>query len=85
MRKEIRKLDQYSAEANMMCKYKLRTLDDVRKYKEFKQEELRNLYNERNRLYYKRKGLDGEIERDSVTANAALWNGDQRESFGMKP
>ena len=67
MRKEIRKLDQYSAEANMMCKYKLRTLDDVRKYKEFKQEELRNLYNERNRLYYKRKGLDGEIERDSVT------------------
>lgn len=67
MRKEIRKLNQYSAEANMMCKYKLKTLDDVRICKGLKQDELKNLYNERNRLYYKRKGLDGGIEKDSVT------------------
>ena len=67
MRREIRRLDQYSAEANMICKYKLRTLDDVRKHGESKQDELKNLYNERNRLYYKRKGLDGETEKDVVT------------------
>ena len=67
MRREIRRLDQYSAEANMMCKYKLRILDDVRNCKELKQNELKNLYNERNRLYYKRKGLDGGSEKDAVT------------------
>ena len=67
MRREIRKLDQYSAEANMMCKYKMRTLDDVRNCKGSKQDELKNLYNERNRLYYKRKSLDGGIEKDAVT------------------
>ncbi len=67
MRREIRRLDQYSAEANMMCKYKLRTLDDVRNCKELKQNELKNLYNERNRLYYKRKGLDSGDDKDMVT------------------
>ena len=67
MRREIRRLDQYSAEANMMCKYKLRTLDDVRKHRESKQDELKNLYNERNRLYYNRKGLDGGDDKNIVT------------------
>ena len=51
----------------MMCKYKLKTLDDVRNCKELKQNELKNLYNERNRLYYKRKALDGGTEKDAVT------------------
>ena len=67
MRREVKRLEQYSDEANMMCKYKLRTLGDVRTYKESKKDELKNLYNERNRLYYKRKGLDGETEKDVVT------------------
>lgn len=67
MRREIRKLDQYSAEANMICKYKLKTLDDVRNGKELKQDELKNLYNERNRLYYKRKGLENGDNKDTVT------------------
>ena len=67
MRREIRRLNQYSVEANMICKYKLRTLDDVRNCKELKLNELKNLYNERNRLYYKRKGLDGGTEKDAVT------------------
>ena len=52
---------------DMMCKYKLKTLDDVRKYKESKRDELKNLYNERNRLYYKRKALDEGTEKDAVT------------------
>lgn len=67
MRREVKRLDQYSAEANMMCKYKLKTLDDVRICKGLKQDELKNLYNERNRFYYKRKGLDGGTEKDTFT------------------
>lgn len=67
MRREVRRLDQYSAEANMIYKYKLKTLDDVRNYKELKQDELKKLYNERNRLYYKRKGLEGGDNKDTVT------------------
>ena len=67
MRREVKRLEQYSAEANMLSKYKLKTLEDVRNYKELKQDELKDLYNERNRLYYKRKSLDGETEKDAVT------------------
>ena len=67
MRREVKRLDQYSAEAKMLCKYKLKTLDDIRKHRESKQDELKNLYNERNRLYYKRKGLEDGDDKDIVT------------------
>lgn len=67
MRREVKKLEQYTAEANMICKYKLMTLEDVRKHNEKKVDELRDLYNERNRLYYKRKGLEGGDDKDTVT------------------
>ena len=67
MRKVVRKLDQYIAEANLMCKYKLETLKDVKSYKEKSMENLRNLYNERNRLCYKRKSMDDSVETDVVT------------------
>ena len=67
MRKAVRKLEQYTAEANLMCKYKLETLKDVKSYKEKSIEKLRDLYNERNRLYYKRKSMDDGSEKDVVT------------------
>jgi len=67
MRREIRRLDQYSDETNMICKYKLKILEDVRKHKEKKVDELKDLYNERNRLYYKRKALEGGDDKDIVT------------------
>ena len=67
MRKAVRKLDQYTAEANLMCKYKLETLKDVKSYKEKSIEKLRDLYNERNRLYYKRKSMDDSVEKDAIT------------------
>lgn len=67
MRKAVRKLDQYTAEANLICKYKLETLKDVKSYKEKSIENLRDLYNERNRLYYKRKNMDDGAEKDAVT------------------
>ena len=67
MRREIKRLEQYSAEANMLCKCKLKKLRDVRNYKESKQDELKDLYNERNRLYYKRKVLAEGTDKDAVT------------------
>lgn len=67
MRKAVRKLDQYTAEANLICKYKLETLKDVKSYKEKSMDNLRDLYNERNRLYYKRKSMEDGTERDAVT------------------
>ena len=67
MRKAVRKLEQYTAEANLICKYKLETLKDVKSYKEKSIEKLRNLYNERNRLYYKRKSMDDGAKKDAIT------------------
>ena len=67
MRKAVRKLDQYTAEVNLMCKYKLETLKDVKSYKGKSMENLRDLYNERNRLYYKRKSMDDGAEKDAIT------------------
>lgn len=67
MRKEVKKLDQYSAEARLLYQYKLETLEDIRNHKETKQEKLKNLYNERNRFYYKRKSMEDGIEKDAIT------------------
>ena len=66
MRKEVKKLEQYSEKVRFVCKNKLEKLDDVRDYKEIKQKELKELYNERNRLYYRRKKLVSGDEKDVV-------------------
>ena len=66
MRREVRKLEQYSEKVRFVCKNKLETLKDVSDYKDVKQEKLRKLYNARNRLYYKRKGLNSSDEKDVV-------------------
>ena len=64
---QARKLEQYSEKVRFVCKNKLETLKDVSDYKDVKQEELKKLYNKRNRLYYKRKGLEGGDNKDIVT------------------
>ena len=46
VKKRYTKLDQYTAEANLICKYKLETLKDVKSYKEKSMDNLRDLYNE---------------------------------------
>ena len=67
MRKAVRKLEQYTAEASFICQYKLETYKDINNHKERRIDDLKDLYNERNRLYYKRKGLDDGEEKDAVT------------------
>ena len=67
MRLDIKKLDMYIAQGNMIYKYKLETIKDVENYKDKRKEELNDLYNKRNRLYYKRKAITEATEKDTVT------------------
>ena len=67
MREEVKKMDKYSEKIRFLCKYKIETMSDVDNVKEKKQEEMQNILNTRNRLYYKRQKLDNENEKDSVT------------------
>lgn len=67
MREEVKKMDEYSEKIRFLCKYKIETMSDVDNVKEKKQEEMQNILNTRNRLYYKRQKLDNESEKDSVT------------------
>lgn len=67
MRAEVKKMDEYSERIRFLCKYKIETLSDVDNVKEKKQEELQEVLNIRNRLYYKRQKLDNGIKKDGVT------------------
>lgn len=67
MREEVKKMDEYSEKIRFLCKYKIETMSDVDNVKEKKQEEMQNILNTRNRLYYKRQKLDNESEKDRVT------------------
>ena len=67
MRAEVKKMDRYSEQIRFICKYKLETINDIDNLKEKKQEELQKTLNTRNRLYYKRKKLTNENEKDGVT------------------
>ena len=67
MREEVKKMHKYSEQIRFICKYKLETINDIENLKEQKKEELQKTLNIRNRLYYKRKKLDNESEKDVVT------------------
>ena len=67
MRAEVKKMDEYSERIRFLCKYKIETMSDIDNVKEKKQEEMQKILNMRNRLYYKRKKLDNESEKDVVT------------------
>ena len=67
MRAEVKKKDEYSERIRFLCKYKIETMSGVDNVKEKKQEEMQNILNIRNRLYYKRQKLDNESEKDSIT------------------
>lgn len=60
-------MDKYSEQIRFICKYKLETIKDIEDLKEQKREELQKTLNIRNRLYYKRKKLNNESEKDGAT------------------
>ena len=67
MREEVKKMHKYSEQIRFICKYKLKTINDVENLKKQKKEELQVTLNTRNRLYYKRQKLDNESEKNVVT------------------
>lgn len=67
MRADIRKMDMYSEQIRFMCKYKLETLNRINDVKNEKKEELQKYLNCRNRLYYKRKNLKEDDDKDLIT------------------
>ena len=67
MRKEIKKMEQYSEKIRFLCKHKIETISDVESVKENKKEEMQKILNTRNRLYYKRQKLEDGIEKNEVT------------------
>ena len=74
MRADIRKMDMYSEQIRFMCKYKLETLNRINNVKEEKKDELQKYPNCRNRLYYKRKNLKDDDEKDLVTKQIIAVN-----------
>lgn len=45
----------------------METIQDVDNHKDKKKDELRELYNTRNRLYYKRKEIADDVQKDKIT------------------
>lgn len=67
MRKEVKKMEQYSEKIRFLCKHKIETISDVESVKENKKEEMQKILNTRNRLYYKRQKLEDGTEKDEIT------------------
>lgn len=72
MREAIKKMDHYSEQMRILCKYKLETIDNVDELKEKKLREKQDVLNTRNRLYYKRSNADNEKEKDAITKKIIL-------------
>lgn len=67
MRRYIKKLDIYLVQANMICQYKLEIVKDFESYRDERKEELNDLYNEQNKLHYKRKVMVADAKKDKKT------------------
>lgn len=69
MRAEVRKMKMYSEKIRFLCKYKISNFADIENVRKVKHEELRNCLNQRNRLYYRRKSLSSDAEKEKITEN----------------
>ncbi len=67
IRAEVRKMKMYSEKIRFLCKYKISNFADIENVRKVKQKDLRNCLNERNRLYYKRKSLSSDAEKEKMT------------------
>lgn len=66
MRAEVRKMEHYSQRNRFLAKYKIATLKDIQVVKKEQKENLRKHLNERDKLYYKKKNLNTDEEKDAV-------------------
>lgn len=66
MRAEVRKMEHYSQRNRFLSKYKIATLKDIQVVKKEEEENLRKYLNERDKVYYKKKNLNTDEEKDAV-------------------
>ena len=66
MRAEVRKMEDYSQKNRFLAKYKITTLEEIQNVKKEQEENLKKHLNLRDRLYYKKKNLNTDEEKDAV-------------------
>ena len=66
MRAEVKKMEDYSQKNRFLAKYKITTLRELQNVKKEQKENLRKQLNARDKLYYKKKNLNTEEEKDEV-------------------
>ena len=66
MRVAVRKMEDYSQKNRFLAKYKITTLDEIQNVKKEQENNLRKHLNLRDKLYYKKKNLNTDEEKDAV-------------------
>lgn len=66
MRAEVRKMEDYSQKNRFLAKYKITTLEEIQNVKKEQEDNLKKHLNVRDKLYYKKKNLDTDEEKDAV-------------------
>ena len=66
MRAAVRKMEDYSQKNRFLAKYKITTLEEIQNVKNEQTENLRRYLNLRDKLYYKKKNLNTDEEKDAV-------------------
>ena len=66
MRAEVRKMEEYSQKNRFLAKYRITTLQELQNVKKEQEKSLRKHLNARDKLYYKKKNLNTEEEKDEV-------------------
>ena len=66
MRAAVRKMEDYSQKNRFLAKYKITTLEEIENVKKEQKDNLRKYLNVRDKLYYKKKNLKTDEEKDAV-------------------
>ena len=66
MRAEVKKMEDYSQKNRFLAQYNIVTLKDIQFVKKEQEENLRKYLNVRDKLYYKKKNLKTDEEKDTV-------------------
>lgn len=66
MRAAVRKMEDYSQKNRFLAKYKITTLEEIRNVKKEQEDNLKKHLNVRDKLYYKKKNLNTDEEKDAV-------------------
>lgn len=66
MREAVKKMDEYSEQTRLLCKYNIATLSKLNTCKNNFKEELQALINERKKLYYTRDKLPENQNKEEI-------------------